>query len=309
MNTSLINTSEVIKNAPSLRDTIIFVRLTVHCWGAKSYDVAVTNKIKQQFGTTGKVGKFYKDLLDSPELRDYKSSCSTLTDWNKSVTAPWGDGGTRALNQMIFMEWRENFNHLNEDVNDAKREIILYYDQRKAEAQIRLKGMFREQDYPADISDKFGVTHELWPAADVSDWRLDFGDEANKELVDTVANQMNDRFSSIVTDSWGRIQTVLEHYVDRLEDPGNKFHDTMVEKMQDCVDILPCLNFFNDPELTKFTDNMKLKLYMHKPDTLRHDPGIRQNVHDEAKAMLTKVPGYTNGLDTDDGESDSDSDD
>jgi len=292
MNT-LIDKAEILSNSVSLQDTIMLIRVTIHKWGAKRYDKTVTNQIAVHHDVKADAGKFYKVLIKAPEFKAYDSATSALSNKHQSLTSPWGDDGQRALNNQVFPDWRENFNHLMGDVEQAKRDILANYEQRKAEAKIYLKDMFNEADYPSldELARKFGVTYEIWPASDSTDWRFDFGKESNSELVDLVANQMTSRFKGIAKDAWERIEVVLKHYVDRLEDPTTTFNSSMVEKGQDLIDILPYLNFMDDPELTKISDQMRAKMYMYTPDTLRYDLNIRSAVVDEAKDMLDKLPG------------------
>jgi hypothetical protein len=76
-------------------------------------------------------------------------------------------------------------------------------------------------------------------------------------------------------DLWNRLQSVVSHMADRLNEPESRFHASLVTIVFDLVDLLPQINVGQDQELNRFAAEIRNRLCTYpahelkKSDTLR----------------------------------------
>ena len=102
----------------------------------------------------------------------------------------------------------------------------------------------------------------------------------------------------------------VEHVSERLREDGEGkplvFRDSLIENIRSLVDVVPRLNIFGDDELARLCEQVKDRISVVDPDTLRpsrtFEPAVRARVKRDADAMTTQFAGYFAPVDTDDRE-------
>ena len=105
-------------------------------------------------------------------------------------------------------------------------------------------------------------------------------------------SRVKDREAEAMKDLFVRLNTVIEHFAEKLSDKEAIFRDSLVENVIELVNLLPKLNVVGDADLESLRKETQKKLCAYEPDTLRKDAKVRDKAAGDAKAILDKMAGY-----------------
>jgi hypothetical protein len=269
----------------------MLANLKIRQWSGRKQDKKVTRQIEKDHNAKN-AGRFNKILIDEDELREIQKVGSAARAYYYESTLPWGDNGDRLLsakNIFIFLQAMRKF---REEYENATETFIKKFPELKMLAKKRLNGMYDENDYPtvSVLSSKFLLKVETMPIADVDDFRVAMDPEEVEKLKVQIEDSIKERIYQATQDIWGRIQTAVNHMYEKLSDKDGKFHNTLVSNIEELIELLPRLNFTNDPSIDQVISDMKSLLV--NPEVLRTDPTTRSKTTQDAKSILDKVSDY-----------------
>jgi len=90
-------------------------------------------------------------------------------------------------------------------------------------------------------------------------------------------------------DLWDRLNDVVSHMVDKLNEPESRFYATLVTNVQDLVRLLPQLNVGGDPELNRFAAEIEKRLCNHNVRALKENEILRVATAHDATALLYEM--------------------
>ena len=286
-----------------LASRAMIVSLSISQWSGRRLDREVTDEVNQQHNAASDAGRYNKLLLPKEALAGIVAVVSeTRTDFLKR-TLPWMDNGSRIMAAdayLAHMSWiRSQTNKFEREVD----EFIRKYPGYVADAQKRLNGMFKDNDYPdaAELRAKFGVQCKVLPVPASDDFRVNMS-EAQADLIRAdIEEQVQDATKTAVRNIYERVAEVTGRMVERLNAyrpagrPGEKsegvFRDSLVGNVRDLINILPALNITGDPYLADMASKLA-PLAEHDAHVLRDDPKIRKDVAAEAKAIFDSLSDY-----------------
>ena len=107
------------------------------------------------------------------------------------------------------------------------------------------------------------------------------------KIKENMRDEMSRRISESVQDMITRAKEMVEHMVERLEDPKTIFRNSVVTNLGDLVELLPKLNFTNDKKVSAMI--VDLKALCVNPEHLRSNSKTRAAVLKRAKAILRGI--------------------
>jgi hypothetical protein len=148
-----------------------------------------------------------------------------------------------------------------------------------------LNGLFRDEDYPPTdkLRTKFGVKLEILPVPSGTDFRVQMSAEEQVRVSREIDANVRESLVRGTEDLWKRLREVVAHMVDRLNEPGSRFHGSLVTKVLDLVEILPRLNVNADADLNRFAEQIKQRLCAYSAHDLKKNDLLR--VTTAAKAV------------------------
>lgn len=272
----------------NLSEKALLANLTISQWTARKYDQKISRQVEQD-NNAHNAGRYSKILISDEIMKDIQKISSAARIFLYENTLPWGDDGFRLLPATNYLEFMTDFKKFKSEFEIATNKLITQYPQLKEEAKKRLNGMFQEKDYPEveKLKEKFSIDISFMPISDITDFRLNL----SQGEVDKIKIKMEEEISSRITETtksiWFRIKEAISHMIERLSEKDAIFRDTLITNIQDLVNILPRLNFTNDPAINAIIENMKVLII--NPDTLRKNSTIRNSKAQEAQAILDKV--------------------
>jgi len=287
----------------TLAGRALLVDMTVHYWVPKAADKDLSKETEEKYDTNG---TFSKQLLDQHIIKPVHSAMKRCETTHRELTLPWEDGGARILNSAIYLRYEK-------ETRDAVQKYIAEVDGlvsrwcQLIEAKKCTDKSFKPEHYPSanEIRSRYGVDIRYRPLPIGNDLRCDLAGDALAAVKAAIDSDQQDRIKAAVFNIAERIQEVLKHMVDTLNDykpavvekgktkkkAESTFRDSLVTNVADLGKLLPSLNVTGDPRIDAIATEM-LKLSAVSPDSLRDDDKARAATVNAADAILSKVSDF-----------------
>ena len=279
-----------------LSDRALLVQLSISQWTARKYDKKATQEVASSHGVATAVGRYNKSLLPMNDYLDHvhKKATHIRTKFYEN-TLPWGIEGTQMLPTANYLSFMTEFRKEKAEWEFLVNEFASNYDQLKADAKRILGSLYNETDYPAshEIINKFRMDMAVFPVP-TNDFRVAIGDDELTRIQQDVEERLKQAQSKAISDVWQRLFERVKHMAEKLADPKAIFRDTMVENTRELCELLPRLNFTDDPALEAMRQEVEASLLKH-PEALRCDPDLRRDTAAEAKQIMDKMSALMGG--------------
>jgi len=286
----------------SLSNKALLLSVDFSIPSGKKIDKKVSNDIAEQYGIDGgrrSSGSFNKNLIDAKYLKEPLNIKRNVTKAFDNMTLPWLNDGIKVnlLPNSRFLEfskvWRESKRQMDQYIWKLENGL---YDEMMQDGETRLngvqEGLFSEWDYPPveTFVTKFKMEHFIRPVpnADDLDLRVAVGEEQAEIIKKEVKESVDKQYEESRKALCDRIIKAVNHMKSVLSAEKPIIHETMMEKMNDLVDILPELNFSEDEGLDEIRKMIKDEL-IEDVQTLRDDEVIQKGVLDSTSSILNKM--------------------
>lgn len=275
----------------------MIVELNVSTWTARKLDRSVTDEVVVSKSAQSKdAARVNKSLMAGrPELDEIQSYATMARNYVYDHTLPWSDSGQRLLPSVSFVEFNKRMTDF-EDQFDAMVETFLSIYPTLITAQaMALGSMFKRGDYPSpeELRRKFAFRVNYLPVPATGDFRVDVGNEAQRQLRERMEKLAAERVEAAVGDVRRRVIEHLERMSDRLTTdtvdgvPKNRrFHDTLVSGAYELCDLLQSLNITGDPKIEQTRRGLEAALSGASAEDLRKDHDARDEVKKQVDALL-----------------------
>lgn len=275
----------------NLNDRALLVQLNISQWTARKYDKRATKEVADAHNTVMAAGRYNKSLLPMSDYLDavHKKSTAIRTDYYAN-TLPWGMEGTQLLPSANYLSFMTSFRQHKAEWQHLVDEFSANYDDLKAQARLFLGSLYNEADYPSrsDIERKFKMDMAVLPVPS-TDFRVSLSETEMDGIRSDLEARLREASASAMKDVWQRLFDRVKHITEKLSDPSAIFRDSMVENARELCELLPRLNFTDDPHLETLRSEVEGKLTKFHPDALRNDPDLRRDTAAEAKAIMDKM--------------------
>lgn len=280
----------------SLTTKAMLVDLTIRQWAAGKNDKDASRTVSNQHESDPRMGHYYKHLLSTDALSAVRTTARTAYLTHIKRTLPWLDNGQRVLSSAGYFDYMESMRKYRADYQSAVDHFCTDYPKYIINAQSKLKGLFKFDEYPAveSIRDRFNFEVNIFPIPAAEDFRIPLQD------VDQVKQQI-DQFvksatSTAVSELNTRIHTAVSHMADRLRGySGTRdgaFRDSLVENMRELSQLIPSLNITSDPEIEAIGRRIESELCLFDSEDLRKDEATRNQTAQAAEEILDRMKAF-----------------
>jgi hypothetical protein len=283
----------------SLHNQAMLVRLAINMWTARKYDRKVSDKVAVDHGAGSDAGRYNKVLVARDAIKAIEKMAGAARTFHYENTLPWSDTGARILPSMNFDHYSAQMRQLRADFERAVTQFADSYPVLVEDARALLNGMFNEQDYPhaSSIKGRFGFSITIDPIPLAADFRVDLAYDETERIRQEIETRVQEAQTEAMRSLWKRLYDAVKHMAEKLlkerEDGKSPiFHDTLVTNLCELAALLPRLNVTDDPNLEAMRKEVEDRLCVHDPQELRDQPGVRQEVAKDAKAILDSMAGY-----------------
>lgn len=286
----------------TLSTKAMLTKMQIRMWTARKHDKDASDEIAAIHDAIGDAGRFNKLLLPKTAMAPIQSAATALRAHHALNTLPWTLDGVGLLPATNYFPYMAEHKRLAIMFDAEKEAFLSRYDAAQKSAQHTLGDLYRDDDYPSqdDLASRIACEVTVWPMPDAADFRVDLGDAEAARIRSEIEQSVNDACAAAVRSLWQRVHDTVSAMHDRLtkfsKDADGKVHhpfrDSLVGNMRELVDLLPRLNFSNDPDLQDMIVLLTQKLCAVEPDALRSDDALRASQAAECARVFNLMSGY-----------------
>jgi hypothetical protein len=277
----------------------LLVELNVSQWTARKLDKSTTEELVKDKNAQDKgAARVNKHLLAGrSELEVINQYVTETRGFVYDNTLPWSDSGIRLLPSAKFMEFNEQLREREDKFYGLVQEFVTVYPSLITAQAMALGDMFNRTDYPSadDIAHRFSFNVNYMPVPASGDFRVDVGNEAQKELQEKLSKLADQRVESAINGFKQRLLEHLKRMSDRLgvdviagEAKPRKFHETLLENAHELCELAESLNIINDQQIEQARKALKKAINGVDIKDLRKDMGARTEVKSQVDDILNK---------------------
>jgi hypothetical protein len=284
-----------------LSDRALLVQLNISQWTARKYDKKATQEVADAHGVKASVGRYNKSLLPA---NDYLAMVHQKAGYIRNKfyenTLAWGIEGTQLLPTANYLNFVSEFRKEKAEWETLKNLFVANYPTLKADAKRFLTTLYREADYPheSQIAAKFRMDIAVFPVP-TNDFRVQLGSEELSRIQRDVEERVQNASASAMRDVWQRLYGKVEHLLDKMvkvDDPKSRFHESSIEHVKGLCELLPRLNFADDPNLEAMRHEVEQKLASLNKDVIVGNDTIRATKIDETKDIMERMKAFMGGM-------------
>lgn len=277
----------------------MLVEFNASVWTARKLDKKTTDEVVTSKNAAAKdAARVNKHLLagrnELDVINTYVGSVRTYVYEN---TMPWSDTGIRLLPTANFLTFSQRMADSEQTFFSYVEDFIRVYPSLITAQAMALGDMFKRDDYPdvSEIERKFNFRLNFMPVPRAGDFRVDVGNDAQKELQEKLAKLADERVEAAMADVRERLKTHLMRMQDRLgydnvdgDRRTRKFHDSLVTGALELCDMVKHLNIINDTTLDQARVGLVQALQGVDAKELRTNEAVRDDVRKNVDALLNK---------------------
>ena len=279
-----------------LAERAVLVTLSIGQPQQKKVDREQTRQVAQVTGAKAGAAEVVKNLIDRNKYEPIRKLVNELREFHYSRTAPWVDRGPRILSTRGYMDYCKGIRQRVDKIERAKRDFINEYDSIRTETALALGSMFDVTEFPSAeaIKERIYAKVDFYPVPAAGDFRIEGIDDAEKAILDTkLMAAENAALIGAMDDVRSRMVTVTRKMANALTS-GKRFSSTLVTNIEDLCDLLPSLNFTDDPVIDEMAREIKAKLTLYDADSLKAHPTTRESVTTHASRLASKMESLWN---------------
>lgn len=281
----------------NLTDRALLVQLSISQWTARKYDRKATADIAAANSAKMDAGRYNKSLLPMNDaLTKVHKKTTQLRQKFYANTLPWGIEGTQMLPTSNYLAFMNEYRKDKADWERLVADFLQDYDKIRGDAQVILGSLYDPDDYPSslDVRLKFRIDMALFPVP-ASDFRVAIASDELSRIQQDVEQRVARAQTAAVREVWQRLYDRVRAIADKLADPKAIFRDSLVENAREICEVLPRLNFMDDPDLEAMRREVEAALIKH-PDTLRSNLGVRADTAKQAQDIASRMAVFMNGI-------------
>lgn len=227
----------------TVQSSCLMINVTVGMWMGYRRDKETTAKVTRDAGAQPDAAQVNKHLVPRESLDEIITASSAVRSHLYANSLPWMDKGPRLIPRKKFITFMPEHEKRVNDYNAAADQFVMAkYRSAKAGAEFRMGEMFDPNDYPseAELRRKFYVTLDIDGIGDSFDFRLQ---NDNSKIQARVTKAMDAL--------WAKVAKPLGHFATKMSDEDKpRLHATTLTNLQAIAELIPELNFTEDPRLT-----------------------------------------------------------
>lgn len=277
----------------------MLVEFNASQWTARKLDKGATDEIVTTKNAQDKgAARVNKNLLAGrKELEVINKHVGAVRTYVYNNTLPWSDSGIRLLPSTKFFEFNKQMEDYEHEFNELVADFVDIYPTLITAQAMALGDMFNRDDFPspADVAHRFDFRLNYMPVPTAGDFRVDIGNEAEKEIKAKLAKLADERIDNAMRDVKTRLKEHLDRMSDRLgsdvvnrEIKTRKFHDSLLDTAHELCDLVKALNITNDQDLEGARKALATAIQGIDVKELRNNMPVRNDVKASVDAIRSK---------------------
>jgi hypothetical protein len=281
----------------SISSSAVLVELNISVWTANKLDKGATEAVLNNNSASKDSAQVRKNLMAGTDKRkkisDYAAKARL---YHNQTTLSWSDKGARLLPTSLFMDYKQNMNVYQQNMNTMIEDFYANYADLIDLAKHHMGDLFNPYDYPSieELRNKFGFRLVFSPLPEGGDFRLDIPKADMDELGQQYESAFNDRLKDAMREPWEKLHKTLIHISEKLTDiegddeTKKRYHDTLITNAQELCGLLTHLNVTKDPLLENARRSLELTMLGVDIEAIKESPDVRSSVKAKVDDILSK---------------------
>jgi hypothetical protein len=274
----------------------MLVSLSISRWGARKYDQKISKDVADEHKTTENAGRYNKNLLPfgADSHKKVYAAIGQAKAEHYTQTLPWTDEGWRILAATNYMTYTEA---MRKHRNNFEKNVGIFLAEFPALHKKAKDGnptMYRAEDYPSveQLKYKYAFNLRVVPLPAAEDFRVSLGNDAVEQIRSQIEHDTHEAVTEAVRDLYLRLHKAVHHLVDTLGKKDARFYHSLVGNLRDLCELVPRLNFTNDPKLEELRAQIEMALVAHEVDELKEDKKLRSKVAKSAAKIESDLAAF-----------------
>jgi hypothetical protein len=232
-----------------------------------------------------------KYLVDRSYLKPIEQIRNSARSYLRSHSLPFPITGILFIPRDMINKIESVLLGYKEEFKQETNNFIAQYENAKRVAQLKLNGLFNEEDYPQEMSSRFEFNWKFFAVTAPGRTSI-----LNPEIL----RREEERFVQMITDFRENAVSVLRlrftemvsRIVDRLSGEDKRFKNSTIANIKDFLSCFKELNINNDAELEREVERVKGILAGVDPTALRSNVDFRI----EVATKMTQVQNQLNAM-------------
>lgn len=272
----------------SIQNNCMTIDVTVGMWLGYKLDKGKTREITSDAGAHDDAARVNKHLMSKEYLAPVVSKGSAVRNHLYQRTLPWKDSGTRLITRKLFTKFMEEHSALREAFYSEVNTLLdVKYLTARDQAQFRMGTMFDPDDYPSIdvLRRKFYISLDIDGITTAYNATDDFRLEASEDVTQS-------RVTKAMAGLYEKLSKPLARFAETMSEEDKIFRDTTVSNLRDIAEVLPMLNFTDDPNLAALSERISKSLTRYEAKDLRDNKATRAAAGEEAQDILGSMQGF-----------------
>ena len=305
----------------SIASAAMLGSLNISVWEARKQDRRTAEEVTRAKGARSKKAATVQKHLFSecPALEAIKTLRGEARVWFNTYTLPWDDNGRRIITTAQYLDITDQAAKYEKRFNDLVRVFLNTYSTEISKQAFEMGALFDRSEYPPedDVGCKFRFSFAVEPLPMSGDFRVDIGNEAQRQLKAQYDRALEERVSMAVSDAWQRVKTQVEWVKERMDavlqydpdaveeekttdDDGKviavtikkkrrpKLYDSMLDNGLELCKLLSDLNVTNDPRLEEARQDLEKALNRIDMDSLKESTELQTSTRTAMQNIIDK---------------------
>lgn len=298
MNTNIqMNNPEVMV---SLATSGMIVNVEVNVWSATKQDRTISKEVTTAYKADDEAARVVKHLLaGDPTHKKLLNHRQTIYNWVKKRTYDWS-GSNRYLPMVSLMQFKQEFNQLEEEYKKLTDEFVEKYPDIVAAMAFKQGDMFDAQEYPSaeEVRSKFKMKLFVHPVPE-NDFRVAIAEDIKEELQKHYAHEATTKVEEIMRDATERLVEFIKriaHACRDVEPEGSegtkvrkpKVYEGTIEGAKEMCSLLKDFNLTGDQRLEDMRQDLLATLNDVTAKDIRESDATRAHVKSEMDKIMGK---------------------
>lgn len=277
----------------------MFVSCETRFWSARARDTDARTTVEEEYETEGEVGEFLKKLLPSnSSYKDVRRIQKEAYDYFYENSLMISRRGRRLLPAESFTEFDKGALDILARFQKALDTFIADYPKLVIAERDRLKGLYKERDYPSSefMRSRFAIFFDYAPIPTGGAFEFLRGSSVDVDrILKQQEEQLREQFDVAQKDLWTRAYSATKGLVEILSDPKTKLKDKSLTNVEQLLGVLRAMNFSKDARFESLTTRLAETLKGVSGETLRKDEAAADTTRMEVQAVMNAMNAFMAG--------------
>lgn len=276
-----------------LRVTMAAVRVSLSWFGTrKTLTAEQKSQAADTFGAESNFLSAGKKLLDTthPAFKAVTNVKGRIISLWKSISLPYPEPGIRLVRQDDIDDFNTKMESLQQELAIAVQALDRHYYELQSAAREQLGSLYNSADYPASLSGLFQVSWDF-PSVEPPDYLQQLHPDLYRQECERVTARFDDAVRLAEQAFIEELQDLVSHLTERLTGKNDgkpkTFRDSAVNNLSEFFERFKRLNVRSNEELDQLVQQCQGIVRGVKPQSLRDDQSLRQEVASELSQVGT----------------------